>query len=84
MRTKEQHCDKVCGAAAEAALLKQAAVPNEEKHVEEQVETDRTKEEEVGKEPPHLLGQSERARPLGGRLPSGAALTGALGSRPGT
>jgi len=53
--TKEDHVEEVGGAAPEAALLQQAAVAHEKKHVEKEVEAEGAKEEEVGEEAPDLI-----------------------------
>mmetsp|Transcript_4743 Transcript_4743/g.15556 ORF Transcript_4743/g.15556 Transcript_4743/m.15556 type:complete len:321 (-) Transcript_4743:88-1050(-) len=51
---KEDHVEKVSGAAAEAAVLQKAAVSYEEEHVEEEIEADGAEEEEVGEDSPNL------------------------------
>ena len=58
---KEQAPDKVGGAAAKAALLQRAAVADDKEHVEEEVDAEVSKEEEVGEQPPDLA-RRNRAR----------------------
>ena len=53
-RAEEKHVHKVRGAATEGTLLEEAAVPDEEVHVEEELEAEEPEEEEVGEEAPDL------------------------------
>ena len=51
---EDQEEQKICCAAAERTLLEKPAVAHEEEHVEEEVDAEGAKEEEIGEQPPQL------------------------------
>ena len=51
---KQQKKHQICGLSSERALLQEPAVADHEVHVEEEVDREQAKEEEVCEQPPNL------------------------------
>ena len=59
-RSKEKHPHEVRSAPTKRILFQQTRIAAKEVHVKHEIDAERSKEKEVGKQSPHLIGTNTR------------------------